>query len=191
MAHAATARFKVQLTDVRGEGILNNKGEPADTYLKFNFDDYKTFKTETMNQNANPRFVKTFPGAEGVNFHYETKFFKNLATKHLKIEAWDNNYISDEYLGEAEVDLLLLATGPETYSLLFRKTSDGSPAGRLYLTIRMVQVVKASLHFAYSQEPSKEASLKDLATNWIVLEVWSNGSRVAIARLKTLDRAET
>jgi len=32
---------------------------------RFNFDDYKTFKTETINKNANPVFAKCFEG-EGV-----------------------------------------------------------------------------------------------------------------------------
>ena len=95
-----------------------------------------------MKKSSNPSFHKF--ADESVRFHYETKYVKNLKSKKLQIEAWDANFMADEYLGTAEVNLYVLATGSEKLSLLIRN-HDGTPRGRVKLTLQMTHTAQSPI----------------------------------------------
>eukprot|EP00283_Hemiselmis_rufescens_P008415 CAMPEP_0173430432 /NCGR_PEP_ID=MMETSP1357-20121228/8854_1 /TAXON_ID=77926 /ORGANISM="Hemiselmis rufescens, Strain PCC563" /LENGTH=357 /DNA_ID=CAMNT_0014394761 /DNA_START=167 /DNA_END=1236 /DNA_ORIENTATION=+ len=147
------------MSNVRADGIVSKERAP-DCYLKVNFDEFKTFKTETIKDSLTPSWNKTF-GQDGLCFRYTTSggglSWRDNATadqvqslcswmvkKHLTIQIWNANMFSDEYIGECRVDLLTLCTGPSDYTLNFNN-AEGRVTGHLYLSLTMVQIAEVSI----------------------------------------------
>lgn len=135
-ASAADARFDVQIYDLSVKGLAAN----ADTgtrssYLKINFDNFKTFSTDVEENNLNPTW------SFRKRFVYRTRFVDRFVKKYLQITCCSDTGNNTYVIGEAQVDLHTIFSGPEHFELTLMK--DGSPAGALefYCKVQMISKV--------------------------------------------------
>jgi hypothetical protein len=117
------SRFRVKITRVSVSDLetrlskhLPDAKERICPYVKFNFDNFKAYKTEMTTYKGTPP-VSVFNNFSP-EFYYETRFPDMLPAKFLVVECCDAAAGSkDSIIGTAVIDLFTLATGAELYSL--------------------------------------------------------------------------
>ena len=81
--------------------------------------------------------MKNNAGGHNVEFNEILSFNKNLMESVLKVRVLDKDTLSDDVLGELDVNLNLQdlpADGESEQAMQFELTNKGKPAGKVWLT---------------------------------------------------------
>lgn len=99
----------------RSSAVLCCSNGRSDPFLKVNFDNFKTFKTEVVKKTLNPKWKFK------IEFDYETRYPNKLDKKIVRIDCYDWDRVGgNDMIGSATVDLHTIATGPTRLSLTIR-----------------------------------------------------------------------
>lgn len=119
-------KFKVTVSDFACEQLIKPPGsdERCEPYLKIDFDNFKIFKTDRGSHGVNPDW------GFKAGFQYAINYLERLCSRHLKIQCF--NRIGGQLIGEASVDLQMIACGPAYFRLtLHTPVEAGKPPGSL------------------------------------------------------------
>lgn len=111
-------KFKVQMYDFSCEGLVDPSGtdQRCEPYLKIDFDNFKIFKTDKGSQGCNPEW------GFKAGFHYAINYLERLCSRSLNVQCF--NRISGHLIGEASIDLQMIACGPAYYRLTLHSSPD-------------------------------------------------------------------
>eukprot|EP00835_Amoeboradix_gromovi_P004870 NODE_410_length_9177_cov_0.515091.p1 type:complete len:568 gc:universal NODE_410_length_9177_cov_0.515091:7723-6020(-) len=127
-------KFKVCISNVKCQNLAaKDKGGTSDPYIKFNFDNFKSFETEVIKKNLNPSFQLK------QEFYYETRYIQRLREKTLSLDVYDKDIIGrDDFIGACKIDLHTLCTGPVHHELELRDIRKHT--GKVILDVEFVIV---------------------------------------------------
>ena len=131
---APLSKFKVCVFNVKCYNLpAKDKNGFSDPYIKFNFDNFKSFETQVHKKSLNPSFELK------QDFYYETRYIQRLREKAIVIECFDKDKVGrDDFIGGCKLDLHTVATGPIHHELELR--DNGKPSGKISLDIEFVIV---------------------------------------------------
>jgi hypothetical protein len=111
----------------------------SNPYLKAYFDEYRSFRTPTINKTIHPCWNVD------KRFNYETSFVDCLHVKKLLIMVYHDNdiHLKDIVLGQASIDLHTLATGPCDVKLTL--TRSAVPCGSVSFLCEMNEMRESIL----------------------------------------------
>lgn len=121
-------RFQVQMFDFSCEGLV--AGEKCEPYLKIDFVNFKSFKTDTEANSVNPEW------GFKAGFHYELNYLERLNRCELTTQCF--NRATGQAIGKASIDLQTIACGPVHYKLTLRDHDE--PRGTLNFTCIMKMI---------------------------------------------------
>jgi hypothetical protein len=124
----------------------------TDCYIFGNFDNYLDIYSPIK------RHTKDAEWKDWVRtFHYQTEYVKNISLKTFKLTAYEPSiFWFDKKLGEWEIDLYTLATGPREYRVTLKK--DGASIG--VLEFSFVFKCFSDVHFYFKNIVFETAGLK-------------------------------
>ncbi len=126
-------KFKCRIYHISCQNLESKDSNGlSDPFVKFNFDQYKNFKTPVMKKTLNPEY-------EGFDlaWDYETVYAKAFPQKSLVIIVADEDTLGEDKIGQCIIDLRTLASGPIYYDVQLR--NEGKPTGRIKFTFEMYE----------------------------------------------------
>lgn len=136
----ASGRYEVRIFDISCEDLAaKDIGGTSDPFVEFDFDKFRTVRTETIRRNLSP----TFETDE--SFAYSTQYPDRLRYKSLTISVHDKDIFGKDFIGMAKVDLHTLLTGPIRHRL---ELNDGTkPTGVVLFSLEMNKIERLRVFF--------------------------------------------
>ncbi|KAF2071312.1 hypothetical protein CYY_007374 [Polysphondylium violaceum] len=120
---------------------ISHSRKKRSLYVVGDFDAYKQFKTELKKSSGEGECGW---GEFKLNFEYQTKFIHKLDHKHFKLYLYKKKSLAaDSLVGQFQVDLYTLATGPISHDVIFTKGNLG--VGRFQFKLEMSHVNKVRI----------------------------------------------
>ena len=133
--------FSVHISDFEISDVKLPKGKnSSDIYFKLEFDNgFKSFKSEAE------RYALQTKWSLDSEFSYMTRYANKLHLKIMKVEVYvKDRFGTDPFVGEIEIDLHTLTTGPKYHRHLLH--SGSKVTGTLMFTIEMNQIEEVKVN---------------------------------------------
>jgi hypothetical protein len=157
----STFLFRVHFSSV--SIVLKEKIDLKNVFANCNFDNYRNFKTKSFDLKAGKCH---FEGYENI-FIYETQFAPFLGVKIFQISILGQELTGEKhYVGQMEIDLQTIFTGPPQITLLIK---DGDfVVGRGSMVIRAQQLIQTVVRFEQLKVTTYGGSAVPSLCKWTV-----------------------